>query len=142
MESVSTLILSEIPEDGLRLFHGISNLVEQVKVKTTKFNLVGWQKGQKCLTILNCIKPKQNESLIVPKDLPENTLYVPVSFSGMDVIRHLRNAFCHNGLTYNKITGDYMIKRMEQKSISGRFSIEAINEFLEVYLQPSQQNKN
>ena len=94
MESVSTLTLSDIPEDGLRLFHGISNWVEQAK--TTKSKLIGWRKGQKCLTTLNCIKPKQNESLKVPENLPENTLYVPINFSGMAVIRHLRNAFCHN----------------------------------------------
>ena len=138
MESVSTLTLSDIPEDGLRLFHGISNWVEQAK--TTKPKLIGWRKGQKCLTTLNCIKPKQNESLKVPENLPENTLYVPINFSGLAVIRHLRNAFCHNGLTYNKIKGDYMIKHTGQKSISGRFSIDAINEFLDVYLQPYQQN--
>ncbi len=56
-------------------------------------------------------------------------------------MRQLRNAFCHGSLEYDNQTGQYVIKFSDKKNIAGKFSIEAIREFVEVYLQPKEPKK-
>lgn len=131
--------LSNLPEDGLRLFHGLANWVEQAK--TTKPKLICWKKGHKQLKSLNCIKPKQNEKFEVPATMSPNTLYVPIHMSGMDVLKGLRNAFCHNSLIYDEVNKDYRIAYTDSKHIAGRFTLESIYEFIQIYLQTSANKK-
>lgn len=132
--------LSNLPEDGLRLFHGLANWVEQAK--TTKPKLICWKKGQKQLKSLQCIKPKQNEKFEVPATMSPNTLYVPTVMSGKDVLKGLRNAFCHKSLTYDEANQDYGIEYTDSKSIAGRFTLESIYEFIQIYLQISANKKS
>lgn len=139
MNLPDTFSLSSLPEDGLRLFHGLSNWVE--KAKTSKPKLIGWKDGIKQLTLLNCVKLTRVEPMNIPATLAANTLYVPKKYCGQDVFRQLRHAFCHNGLSYNQKAQQYEITITPQINITGRFSKEAIEEFLSVYLQPAKNNK-
>ena len=130
---------TNMPEEGLRLFHSISNWVE--KNKTRKIHLISWKDGQKHLSLLRCIKLTDSGQPNIPVDLPDNTLYIPKYSYGLYVIRHIRNAFCHNGLTYDDRTKDYHIniKLTNEKMIAGRFTLDAIIEFIAVYVQPAKQ---
>ena len=132
--------LSNLPKDGLRLFHGLTNWVEQAK--TAKPKLICWKKGQKQLKSLHCIKPKQNEKFEVPATLSPNTLYVPAYMSGMDVLKRLRHAFCHRSLTYDEVNKDYRIESVDSKGIAGKFTLESIYEFIQIYLQTSANKKS
>ncbi len=131
---------SSIPQDGLRFFHGLSNWVEQSKV--SRPHLIGWKKGQKQLVKLKCIKPRQKESFVAPSVVPDNSIYVPISSCGMFVIKNLRHAFCHNDLTYDETTKQYEVKETGQVKIAGRFSLDAIKDFVSVYLQSANNNNN
>ena len=130
--SVNGIPLSCIPEDGLRFFHGLSNWVEQSK--TLKPHLMRWKQGQKALTKLRCIKPKHGNHIELPNTLPCNTIYVPSSSSGVYVLCQLRHAFCHNNLVYDKDSGQYRIELTDKVKIAGQFSLDAIVEFVNVYL--------
>jgi len=137
MKPTTTFPLSDIPEDGLRFFHGLSNWMEQSK--TLKPHLAKWEQGYKALTKLACIKPKQGEKVEVPEVLPCNTLYVPYSCSGFFVFRHLRHAFCHNDIVYDEDIKQYRIALTDKVKISGQFSLEAIIEFVNVFLSATKQ---
>lgn len=132
MKSVKSLLPSIFPEDGLRFFHGLSNWIEQCK--GTKQNLANWKHGMKALTKLSCIKPKKGEPLKIPAELGKNTLYVPTSAYGYFVLSHLRNAFCHNALVYDKSNKQYRIQTNEKLNIAGRFSLEAIEDFVKAFI--------
>lgn len=131
--------LSNLPDDGLRLFHGLVNWVEQAK--TTKPKLIKWKTGQKQLKGLQCIKPKQNENLDVPAAMSPNTLYVPISLDGKKALKQLRHAFCHGSLTYDEVTQDYRIEYTDSKHIAGRFTLESIYEFIQTYIQTKANKK-
>lgn len=132
MKSVKSLLPSYFPEDGLRFFHGLSNWIEQCK--GTKQNLANWKHGMKVLTKLSCIKPKKGEPFKIPADLDNNTLYVPTFAYGYFVLRHIRNAFCHNALVYDKSSKQYSIQTNENSNIAGRFSLEAIEDFVKAFI--------
>lgn len=136
MITIPKLRESNLPEDGLRFFHGLSNWVESIKGK--RLSLIEWKKGQKSLTKLKCTKPKQKESLVIPLEMEENNLYMPTWSCGLSVIRQLRNAFCHGRLKYDENSCQYQIDGSDEKHIAGRFSISAIREFVEIYLQPKE----
>lgn len=137
MKSSVLLPKCNIPEDGLCFFYCLMNWVEQQK--KSKLHLIGWKKGQKFLTKLICIKFKPDGISTIPKTIAENTLYVPISSSGIYVIRQLRHAFCHNALSYDESTGLYEIEMTEHVKISGKFSLDAIVEFVMTYIQISNQ---
>lgn len=126
-----------IPTDGLFFFYRLMNWVEQQK--RSKLHLIGWKIGQKLLRKLNCAKFKPDEIRTIPKAVAENTLYVPISSSGIYVIRQLRHAFCHNALSYDESTGLYEIEMTEHVKISGKFSLDALEEFVLTYIQISNQ---
>ena len=140
MSTIPKIADSNLPEEGLRFFHSLSNWVESVK--GLKFSLIEWENGQKKLTLLKCYKPKQKELLSVPENLPENSLYVPYWSYGRYVISQLRHAFCHGNLEYDHKSGQYSIRLSDKVHIAGRFSLEAIREFVEIYLQPKELKKN
>ena len=66
MSTIPKIADSNLPEEGLRFFHSLSNWVESVKGK--RLSLIEWNKGQRKLTLLNCIKYKQKEPLSVPEN--------------------------------------------------------------------------
>ena len=132
MKSVKSLLPSIFPEDGLRFFHGLSNWIEQCK--GTKQNLANWKHGMKALTKLSCIKPRKGEPLKIPAELGKKTLYVPTSAYGYFVLSHLRNAFCHNALVFDKSNKQYRIQTNEKLNIAGQFSLEAIEDFVKAFL--------
>ncbi len=136
MSAILQITESDLPKEGLRFFHGLSNWVESTKGMKPK--LISWQSGQKRITLLDCFKPKQKESLSVPSILPENSLYVPAQSFGLYVIRQLRHAFCHGNLNYDVNSNQYVIKLSDKTKIAGQFSLEAIREFVEIYLQPKE----
>ena len=100
------------------------------------------ENGQKKLTLLNCNKPKKKEPLSVPDKLPENSLYVPTQSCGRNVIYQLRNAFCHGSLKFDDNSKQYQIEFYNKKHIAGSFSLEAIQEFVNIYLEPKELKKN
>lgn len=136
MITVHNMEESNLPEDALRFFHGLSNWVESSKKRGLK--LIGWKDGQKKLSKIHCIKPKKNEPLIVPPKMEDNTLYIPTKSGGLNVISNIRHAFCHNGLSYDQNTDQYKIDLTDKVHIAGRFSLEAIKEFVETYTQANQ----
>ncbi|MDE6492760.1 MAG: hypothetical protein K2L37_06405 [Lactobacillus sp.] len=133
MDSDSLMSSNDIPDEGLRFFHSLSNWVEQIKGSHPA--IIKWKNGQRQLTKLQCIKPCQKESITLPHVLPDNTLFIPISSGGLSVIRQLRHAFCHNGLTYDRASMQYEINQTNQIKIVGRFSLDAIKEFVSVYCQ-------
>ncbi|MDE6650155.1 MAG: hypothetical protein K2K45_09535 [Muribaculaceae bacterium] len=133
------MVDSNLPADGLRFFHGLSNWVESVKGQ--RLSLIEWKKGQKALTILKCVKPKQKESLVFPLVMVDNNIYIPYWGCGLYVIRQLRNAFCHGQLKYDKNSCQYQIDSTDEKHIAGSFSLNAIREFVKIYLQPKETKK-
>lgn len=137
MKSPVLLPKCNIPTDGLCFFYRLMNWVEQQK--KSKLHLIGWKTGQKLLTKLTCIKFKADGISIMPKAMADNTLYVPISSSGIYVIRQLRHAFCHNALSYDESTGLYEIEMTKHVKISGKFSLDAIEEFVMTYIQISNQ---
>lgn len=132
MKPTLPLPISNLPEEGLRFFHSLSNWVETSKI--VKPDIISWKRGKSLLKTLTFIKPKQGEQLIQPKTLPDNTLYVPSHSSGLYVIRQLRNAFCHNDIIYDAATNQYRINLTDKVKITGQFSLEAIEEFVSVFL--------
>lgn len=134
MNTIPELKESDLPVEGLRFFHGLSNWVEGVK--GSKLKLTGWENGQKKVTFLNCIKPKPKEKRNVPMQLPENTLYVPTWSSGKYVISQLRHAFCHADLKYDEKSNQYRMELTDKVHIAGRFSLDAIREFVDIYINP------
>ncbi len=136
MKSTTAISLSDIPEDGLRFFHGLSNWTEQHK---TTPNLISWKQGQKALTKLTCVKSKHGKHVELPNTLPCDTLYVPSFSFGLYVLRQLRHAFCHNDLVYDKAIGQYRIELTDKIKIAGQFSLEAIEEFVNVFLSATKQ---
>lgn len=133
MKSPEPLLpVSNFPEEGLRFFHSLSNWVEQSK--SSKPKLINWEHGHKRLTKLKCIKPKQWEQIQLPGVLPWNTLYVPWNSCGYYVICQLRHAFSHDNLVYDEKTGQYRIELTDKVKIAGRFSLDAIKEFVNVFL--------
>ena len=122
--------ISNLPEDGLRFFHSLSNWVEASK--TTKPHVASWRKGQRLLKQLTCIKPKQGKQIVLPETMPDNTLYVPSNSHAYFILRQLRHAFCHNGIIYDETTKQY--KLTDKTKITGQFTLEAIIEFTNVYL--------
>lgn len=137
-EAISSLPLSNIPEDGFRFFHGLSIWVEQSK--KLKPHFINWKKGIRHLTKLTCIKPKRGEKNEVPQSFPCDTLYVPSSSFALSVFCQLRHSFCHNDLKYDEETKQYRIDLTDKVKIAGQFSLDAIKEFVEVFL--STVNKN
>lgn len=133
------LPLSNMSYEGLRFFHSLSNWVAQYK--KPKPHLKEWKQGQKHLTKLKCIKPPQKKPANIPSELPENTLYVPTSSSGLTVIIQLRNAFCHNNIKYDETRNEFEIAKTKHVSIAGRFSLDAIIEFISVYLDSTNNTK-
>lgn len=136
MNYKSLFPVSELPEDGLRFFHSLANWVERAKV--TKPKLTAWGKGQKALRKLTCIKYSSHNAHEIPKDIPNNTLYVPKHSSGLYVLSQLRNAFCHNNLVFDKNNKQYQIELTDKVKIAGKFSLEAIEEFARVYITNAQ----
>lgn len=139
MNAILKLIDSELPYEGLRFFHSLSNLVENTKGE--KLKLIQWKDGLKSIKLLNCFKPKLKEAFKVPEQMPENSLYVPTSSHGFYVISQLRHAFCHANLKYDKDSNLYQIDLTDKVHIAGRFSLEAIQEFVNVYIQPKEPKK-
>lgn len=131
MASTLPIPLSNLPEDGLRFFHSLTNWIEVSKV--SKPDIVGWKRGQRLLKQLTCIKPNQGEQIIQPENIPQNTLYVPYYCSGFFVLCHLRNAFCHNDIIYDETTRQYRIDLTNKVKITGQFSLEAIEEFVTIF---------
>ena len=134
MSTIPKMIDSNLPEEGLRFFHGLSNWVELSK--KYKLQLIGWKQGNKKLSYLHCVKPKRKEPLIIPPHLEDNTLYVPINSNGFKVICQLRHAFCHNALSYDKDSNQLKIEMTDKVNIAGKFSLEAIKEFVKIYTNP------
>lgn len=131
MESKTPITLSVLPEEGLRFFHGLANWVETWKKCKPKYE--SWKKGKRHLTKAKYIKPKKGEDLEVPILMPCNTIYLPLNSSACDLLRNIRNAFCHNDLSYDESTQQYQIKQTDKVHIGGKFTLEAIEEFVNVY---------
>ena len=124
--------LSNLPEDGLRFFHGLTNWVQQTKCN--KLNTIKWGKGHKALFKLHCIKLTKGDSIPDVTNIGSDTLYVPNYSSGLFVLRQIRNAFCHDDIEYDNTTGQYQIALTSEVKISGRFSLESIKEFAAIFL--------
>lgn len=124
-----------LPEDGLLLFYRITLWVERNNNRHVK--LPGWKDTIKRLKLLHINKPKQGTPFIKPTHLEKDTLYVPTGYSGYNVIKQLRNAFCHDSLRYDKRTNWYSIASNKNVRIAGSFSFAAIKEFVSAFLTPS-----
>lgn len=123
---------SNLPEDGLRYFHGLSNWIETAKDK--KPHLVPWKKGYKALSLIDVVKYKEELPHQISKGgSSQSTLYVPIYSSGLFVLRHLRNAFCHNALYFDDLTKQYHIITNSEVKIFGQFSLEAIIDFTNAF---------
>ena len=131
MESKTPITPSVLPEEGLRLFHGLTNWIETWKVCHPES--LAWKKGKRHLTKAKYIKPKKGEDLEVPILMPDNTIYLPLNSSACDLPRNIRNAFCHDDLTYDESTQQYEIKLTDKVHIGGKFTLGAIEEFVNVY---------
>lgn len=134
MNTIPELKESDLPADGLRFFHGLCNWVEEAK--GSKMQFINWGKGEKKLSLINCIKPQKGEKFSVPDELSGNTLYVPISMSGLKAIIQLRHAFCHADLKYDEKSNQYRMELTDKVHIAGQFSLAAIREFVDIYLQP------
>lgn len=121
-----------LPEDGLLLFYRITLWVERNNNRHVK--LPGWKGTIKRLKLLHINKPKQGTPFIKPTHLEKDTLYVPTGYSGYNVIKQLRNAFCHDTLRYDKRTNQYSIVSNKNVKIAGSFSLAAIKEFVSAFL--------
>lgn len=138
MRQLELLPNCSIPEDGLNYFYSLLVWVE--KSKKAKVHRVEWKKGQKDLTKLSCIKfPKV--SFKVPQEMEDNTLYIPLYSSGYYAICQLRHAFCHADMTYDTVSRQYEIHKTKKINVAGRFSLDAIKEFVSVYIQPTQRKQ-
>ncbi len=124
-----------LPKDGLLLFYRITLWVERNNNRHVK--LPGWKGTIKRLKLLHINKPKQGTPFIKPTQLEKDTLYVPTAYSGYNVIKQLRNAFCHDSLRYDKRTNLYSIAPNKNVKIAGSFSLAAIEEFVSAFLTPS-----
>ena len=133
MNQTDLIPISNFPKEDLRLFHGIANWVEESK--NNKPKLISWRKGIQQVKNLSCQKPKQKEKLKIPEIIPDNTLFIPVYMGGKDVIKQIRHAFCHAALSYDENSKDYTIKVSPHIKIAGKFTVQAIKEFIGIFLQ-------
>lgn len=124
--------LSNLPEDGLRFFHGLTNWIQQSKYN--KPSVTKWRNGHKALSKLNCVKLSSKNSIPDITNIGDNTLYVPSYSHGLFVLCHIRNAFCHDDIKYDNTTGQYSIALTPNVKIAGRFSLESIKEFVDIFL--------
>lgn len=129
-----------LTEEGLLFFYRIILWVERNNNRHVK--LSGWKDTIKRLKLLHINKPKQGTPFIKPTQLEKDTLYVPTAYSGYNVIKQLRNAFCHDSLRYDKRTNLYSIAPNKNVKIAGSSSLAAIEEFVSAFLTPSIENKN
>ncbi len=132
MNNNRKILLSKLPEEGLRFFHGLSNWVEESK--SIKSQLISWKEGEKQLTQLKCIKFKKGEVFATLREMEVNTLYIPEYRGGKFVLQHIRHAFCHNDLEYDMDLNQYRIKLTNNVKIAGQFSLEGIKEFASIFL--------
>ncbi|MDO4319345.1 MAG: hypothetical protein Q4C34_02100 [Bacteroidales bacterium] len=123
---------SNIPEEGLCFFHTLANWVEEKK-KGCK--LIKWKTGQEKLKKLTCIRIKQNAIVDITLDMQAETLYVPARMGALFVIKQIRHAFCHNNIKYDDKTGEYIIMRTNKVKIAGRFTLDALKEFIHIYVK-------
>lgn len=137
---VPTMEDSDLPDEALRYFHGLSNWVELSENLNLK--LINWREGLKNLSKISCIKTRQKEAFVVPAKLEDNTLYFPSYTRGWFAIKAIRNAFCHNGLTFDQNSAQYSIGQNGKFKIAGQFTLEAIRDFVDVYMQPKPQKKS
>lgn len=135
MKQSNILPTCVIPEDGLKFFHSLSVWVEESKRQ--KARRIQWGKGQNEISILTCVKYPKG-IFTEPQEMMDNTLYVPSYSSGYYVICQLRHAFCHADIAYNSTNGQYEIHESEKVHIAGKFSLDAIKEFVLVYIQQTQ----
>lgn len=135
-----SLPITPIPEDGLKFFYGIIIWAEMPKGQ--KLKLKAWKKGTKGLSKLTCIKPNQGQPLTVPSQLAINTIYVPFRSSAKFVLTQIRNAFCHNGITYDETTSIYEISKTTKVHIAGKFSLDAMKEFVSIFFSAEEQQDN
>ncbi len=129
-----------LTEEGLLFFYRIILWVERNNNRHVK--LPGWKDTIKRLKLLHINKPKQGTPFIKPTQLEKDTLYVPTAYSGYNVIKQLRNAFCHDSLRYDKRTNLYSIAPNKNVKIAGSFSLAAIEEFVTAFLSPSIDGNN
>lgn len=124
-----------LTEEGLLFFYRIILWVERNNNRHVK--LPGWKDTIKRLKLLHINKPKQGTPFIKPTQLEKDTLYVPTAYSGYNVIKQLRNAFCHDSLRYDKRTNLYSIAPNKNVKIACSFSLAAIGEFVSAFLLSS-----
>ena len=128
------------PDEVLQFLYRVSLWVE--KNKKRKMHINNWRKTAKKLRPIFCLqKAQQKEKLNIPKKLPPNTLYVPHYFSGYNMLCQLRNAFCHNQLSYDKKT---KLIEVRNEKFAGKFSLETIQKFVIAFLEikPTQNQSN
>ena len=125
---------NDLPQEVLEFFHRITKWVEEHKSRTSKSTL-SWKKVIRKTTLLRCVKPKAKTKLTIPPCMDVNVLYIQsVKYSGYDVIKQLRNSYCHAAISYDKNKKLIEIKHSDDVKIAGKFSIEAIQELVKVIL--------
>lgn len=129
--------------EALEFFHRISIWVHNFK--KTKGAILPWKKGLKKSKIISCIKAPKGQPLedFVDKSLPANTLYVPNYCSGKYLFNHLRNAFCHNNIQYDKQTKQYELHSIGDDGtlkMCGRFSLDGIKFLVAAFLNETSKN--
>lgn len=140
MNPIPNMTESNLPEDALRFFHGLSNWVEQQK--RSKSKLILWEDGIKDFKALSWTKAKKGQKICVNSPIPENTLFLPYRCSGFHAIKQLRHAFCHNGISYDKESTKFTITNTKLINLAGNFTLDAIKQFVKVFTQPAIQTNN
>lgn len=118
----------ELNKNALNMFYRITLWVENNK--NCKLQTKKLADAKKQFSSINVIKDVST----VPNPMARNTLYVPRNYSGKDILKQLRNAFCHNGIKYNSNKRQYEILKSKHIKISGSVSFKAIVNLIEVLL--------
>ena len=131
----------QLPDDGLRFIYRLSCWSEYDK--NNKAKLKKWSKAIKKPLKLKCLKPKTGIDFVIPEVSDTDTLYIPSQNYGIrQIIRHIRNAFCHNNVEYDEKTDQYIIRRTDKVKIAGSFSLPAIQELISRFIELEIPNNN
>lgn len=126
------LPIKSLPDNIVNYIYRIVLWVE--KEKNKKGGVVKWKNGIKHIKIIKVEKIPLKDFNKLPTQIPDNTIFVPKNYSGKDVLRHIRHAFCHGDLTYDFKASQIRINKSKKVKMVGCSSLEGLQEFVSIFL--------
>lgn len=123
-----------LPNDMVQTLSDILSWVEADKQE--KQNVLPSRKARKSLSGVEIVRKKKIEVPQSPDSTQPNTLYVPLTYPGWQILRQIRNAFAHNALSYDNDSNQLIISRNKHVEISGMISSSGLKNLFFAFVKP------